>query len=398
MIKKRVASLEFKAEWQSEMAEHTDICFARKVNLWRDILPAQAADLLNNGGEHAQFTLSNGDLLQRDERSVLDLKRECFRSVKLQHHTLRPRFGRFYPRGLLTGVSSVYSSNVQPFRCIEVSASDLRVDFNHPLAGRELDIEISVRNIREKHSEIGGQMTDWLEVLTDGPGMQARCQGRPTNFFGDSPFMRPDECDDAIFYENPRFVTHVDDQALEHIRGIYGKWLQPGARVLDLMSSVESHIPESIQLEELVGLGLNEEELQKNPRLTARVIHDLNRQPVMPFDDNSFDAVICTVSVEYLTNPLEVFRDCARVLKPRGLLIHTFSNRWFPPKVTRIWTELSEFERMGLVLEYYLRSNAFEQLHTFSLRGWPRPVDDQYYPRVKTADPVYAVVGKARAS
>jgi SAM-dependent methyltransferase len=104
--------------------------------------------------------------------------------------------------------------------------------------------------------------------------------------------------------------------------------------------------------------------------------------------------MICTVSVEYLIHPQEIFQEVARVLKPGGLFIHTFSNRWFPPKVVRIWTELMEWERPGLVLEYFLRSGAYDHLQTFSARGWPRPATDRYFPQVPLADPVYAVWGQ----
>jgi hypothetical protein len=107
--------------------------------------------------------------------------------------------------------------------------------------------------------------------------------------------------------------------------------------------------------------------------------------------------VICTVSVEYMTRPFEVFLDVARILKPNGHFIHTFSNRWFPPKVISLWQELSEFERMGLVLEYFLRSGFYGSLETYSSRGWPRPETDRYYPDLMTADPVYAVWGRKLA-
>ena len=35
-------------------------------------------------------------------------------------------------------------------------------------------------------------------------------------------------------------------------------------------------------------------------------------------------------------------------------------------------------------------------LTTESWRGWPRPEDDKYYPRRRTADPVFAVSGQRR--
>jgi len=117
----------------------------------------------------------------------------------------------------------------------------------------------------------------------------------------------------------------------------------------------------------------------------------------LPFDDEAFDAVICAVSVEYMTRPFEVFSDAARILKPEGAFIHTFSNRWFPPKVISLWQELTEFERMGLVLEYFLGSGAYSNLETYSSTGWSRPETDRYYPDLMTADPVYAVWGQKTA-
>jgi SAM-dependent methyltransferase len=138
---------------------------------------------------------------------------------------------------------------------------------------------------------------------------------------------------------------------------------------------------------------MNAEELAANPLLGERLVHDLNLEPRLPFEDQRFDAVVCTVSVEYLTRPFEVFAEVRRVLRPGGRFIVTFSNRWFPPKVIQAWQEAHEFERPGLVLEYFLRAGGFCDLETFSLRGLPRPADDKYADRLAHADPVYAVWG-----
>ena len=81
------------------------------------------------------------------------------------------------------------------------------------------------------------------------------------------------------------------------------------------------------------------------------------------------------------------------MLKPDGRFIVTFSNRWFPPKAIRVWEMLHEYERIGLVLEYFLQSGAFGSLQTWSLRGLPRPADDKYADRLAASDPVYAVCG-----
>ena len=164
--------------------------------------------------------------------------------------------------------------------------------------------------------------------------------------------------------------------------------------VLDLMSSWQSHIPSKLSFKKLTGLGLNKEELDKNEILDDRVIHDLNTDLILPFKDNEYDAVICTNSIEYLSYPDAVFDELVRVLRPDGLIIVIFSNRWFPPKVIRIWEELHEYERMGLILEYFQKSGKFKNLKTWSVRGLPRPMDDKYFPEKCYSDPVYAVWGR----
>jgi ubiquinone/menaquinone biosynthesis C-methylase UbiE len=141
---------------------------------------------------------------------------------------------------------------------------------------------------------------------------------------------------------------------------------------------------------------MNQKELEANSRLSDYVVHDLNTHPRLPFNDKAFDAVICSVSIEYLIHPYEIFAEITRVLEPGGVFMVTFSNRWFPPKVINIWPELHEFERMGLVLEFFLKSGQYENLHTYSMRGLPRPKDDKYYAQILFSDPVYAIWGNRK--
>jgi SAM-dependent methyltransferase len=163
------------------------------------------------------------------------------------------------------------------------------------------------------------------------------------------------------------------------------------------MSSWVSHLDGIADSATVSGLGMNAAELVENPHLADYVIQDLNVEPRLPYDDGSFDVVVCSLSVEYLVSPFDVFDEVARVLKPGGRCIVTFSDRWFPPKVIRLWTELHPFERMGLVLEYLRRTGHFSGMVTESWRGWPRPEDDKYYPQRRTADPVFAVSEQRRA-
>jgi FKBP-type peptidyl-prolyl cis-trans isomerase 2 len=395
-----LASLEFELEWSTMTGRHKDIYYADKVNFWRDIFPEEIRRSMMGAspGDRIQFYLRPGEALSDyalGKRFMVNHAQ--FERRKINDRPLEPRFGRFYPKGLLKGLPNVFSNNVEPFRCVGVEAEGITADFNHPLAGREMALTITVHKVKEKASDRGGRMEEWIDTITAGPGMQARLNGKPTEFFLDDPFARSNEDEDVQFYRKPRLVTHVDDKALEIISGLYGRLLEPGMKVLDLMSSWKSHVPDSLDLESLVGLGLNKEEMENNAQLTDHVVHDLNTMTKLPFDDHTFDAVICTVSVEYMVRPLDVFQDVVRILKPGRRFIHTFSNRWFPPKVASIWQELSEFERMGLVLEYFSASGAYEGLETHSVRGWPRPVGDRYYPDMMTADPVYAVWGQTKS-
>ena len=131
------------------------------------------------------------------------------------------------------------------------------------------------------------------------------------------PFARVDEGDDAFFYGVERKVTHLEDGAIEALRAFYDQLLPAGAEVLDLMSSWRSHLPLR-PLARVVGLGMNAAEMADNPQLDSFVVHDLNARPVLPFDDASFDAGVCTVSVQYLTSPVEVCAEVRRVLRPGG--------------------------------------------------------------------------------
>jgi SAM-dependent methyltransferase len=174
-------------------------------------------------------------------------------------------------------------------------------------------------------------------------------------------FDRVDESDDAAFYAAPRFVVHIDDATIAALTGWYGEVLAPGADVLDLMSSWVSHLPppERLALGRVVGLGMNAEELAANPRLTGFDVADLNAAPRLPYPDASFDAVLCAVSVQYLTQPVQVFAEAARVLRPGGRVAVATSHRCFPTKAIRAWHVLPPRDRLALIALYLERAGGF---------------------------------------
>jgi SAM-dependent methyltransferase len=169
-------------------------------------------------------------------------------------------------------------------------------------------------------------------------------------------FARQDESSDVAFYTFPRFVTHIDDDAIAAVGALYDELDVRGA-VLDLMSSWVSHFRE--RPEALTVLGMNAQELAANPQASERVVHDLNEDPMLPFAVNQFDHATCCVSVDYLTRPIEVFREVARVVKPGGLFVCTFSNRLFPTKAVRGWLFSDNDAHVRIVSAYFARSGQF---------------------------------------
>jgi SAM-dependent methyltransferase len=215
--------------------------------------------------------------------------------------------------------------------------------------------------------------------------------------FSRDAFSRLDPSDDASFYAKDRFVSHLDKVALSTVEHLIGSLIvedQPA--ILDLMAGWDSHIPEALTPSEVVGLGLNENELKENAGLTGYVLHDINRDPRLPFSDNRFDAVINTVSVDYMTQPVAVFKEVVRILRPGGLFLVIFSDRMFPQKAVRLWRESTQDERAILVDEFFKQCDGFEKSSLFVSRGKPRPGDDKYAGSTPVSDPVYALYAEKK--
>lgn len=190
-------------------------------------------------------------------------------------------------------------------------------------------------------------------------------------------FDRADDVADAAFYLPPRLVTHIDDQAIAAVGALYDE-LGIGGEVLDLMGSWVSHFVRPPR--RLTVLGMNAQELGSNPAAVATVVHDLNADPALPFDDASFDDTVCCVSVDYLSRPVEVFAEVARVLRPGGHFVCTFSNRMFPTKAIRGWLHADDEERCRIVARYFTASGP-----------WSEPVVQRRTPPGHGGDPLFAV-------
>jgi SAM-dependent methyltransferase len=193
-------------------------------------------------------------------------------------------------------------------------------------------------------------------------------------------FARRDETPDQEFYRFERLVTHIDAAAVAAVTQLYRQFFPAGGAVLDLMSSWVSHLPAEVQYSRVAGLGMNTRELAQNPRLTDRLVQNLNEQPRLPYADGEFDAAGICVSVQYLTQPAAVFAELARVLRPGAPLVVTFSNRCFPDKAVYAWQTLDDRGHVALVQQY------------FAAGGFgPTEV---YGHQPKNSDPLFGVVGR----
>lgn len=180
--------------------------------------------------------------------------------------------------------------------------------------------------------------------------------GLPEHFF-----RRQDMSADRFFYETPRLVQHADDATIEALTGLYRDLIPPGSNILDLMSSWVSHLPPEREYGRVAGLGMNAEELRENPQLTEWTIHDLNADPTLPYEDASFEIALCALSVQYLTRPVDVFREVGRVLVPGGTFLVTFSHRLFPQKAVEVWRQLDPDDRIRLVATYLGLAGNFDE-------------------------------------
>jgi SAM-dependent methyltransferase len=198
-------------------------------------------------------------------------------------------------------------------------------------------------------------------------------------------FARIDPSPDALFYREPRFVEHIDAVAIAAVTQLYREHFTAGSTLLDLMSSWVSHLPPEIDYGRVVGVGMNAAELARNPRLDESIVADLNANPIIPLPNGAFDGAAICVSIQYLTRPVEVLADVARVLRTDAPLVITFSNRCFPTKAVAIWRALDAGGQRELVAQYLAASGAWTRIAALDRSG-------------PHGDPLYAVVAHAAHS
>lgn len=377
-------AIEASLRWCGETASHCDRLLIADSACLADGRWARAAEQAR--GAEAEVEIDAAPWLVPAGQAIVEIPAGEFRLPT------SPLPGRFYPRMAFPSLA-LNARDMRPTHLLAATDDMLKVDPNHPLAG--VDAKLILQSLPLEPTR-GVRMIE----LFDGPGMQAPARSASV-YLQSEGLSRQDAAEDAVFYAQPRLTHHLDAVCRAEISTLYTRFLKPGQRVLDLMSSWESHLPHmhlphSPHAFTVAGLGMNAAELDANPRLDDRVVQDLNARPELPWGESEFDVVVCTASIEYLLNPAAVMAEVRRVLKPGGVFIVTFSDRWFPTKAIKVWSELHPFERLGMVLAL-LRDAGFHDLHSETRRGLKRPEDDKYIDQRLYSDPVFAAWGRIPA-
>lgn len=396
-----MGSVEVRLIWESDAAKHKDRLIMREEYLKSEPSISWVSDALKSSetveGNPEEWIKPSG-LSPR----ILEL-----RTVRAG---LKLNVGQYYPRFIFSDIAEG-SRDMRPCKVTALGEGKVTVDLNHPLSERKAKL-VFIRSL------LDGARLQFTELFS-GPGIQVPPPNAEEVYLPKGAVLRNDENNDKEFYSKARLVYHLDSACRAEITRLYSRFINLQGlnidktthvqdlstaadlesaettsqnkrfSILDLMSSWASHLPEIPRDIEVVGLGLNEVELKANPILTEYLIHDLNTEPGLPFSSERFDLVVCTSSVEYMTKPKEVFAEVKRILKPEGKFVITFSDRWFEPKVIRIWRELHPFERLGMVV-WLLKEAGFKDINTETVRGIKRPEDDPYIRMRDYSDPLFA--------
>jgi len=169
-----------------------------------------------------------------------------------------------------------------------------------------------------------------------------------------------DETSDENFYASPKFVYHLDANFRTYLSSVYKNEIKDYATVLDLMSSWDSYLPKDKKYKQVIGHGLNKDELNKNKILNSFWVQNFNSNQKIPLDSSSIDYCLMVAAWQYLQYPENLSREIARTLTDGGKFLVSFSNRAFWHKAPNIWTNSTEEERLKYVRKVLI-SNGFKE-------------------------------------
>ena len=169
-----------------------------------------------------------------------------------------------------------------------------------------------------------------------------------------------DESNDEEFYEEPKFVYHLDSNFRQYLSHVYKLEINENSTVLDLMSSWDSYLPKEKKYKKVIGHGLNEKELERNRILDYFWTQNFNLSQKIPLESGNIDYCLIVAGWQYLQYPENLTKEISRILSCDGKIIISFSNRAFWHKAPNIWTSSTEEGRLKYVRRV-LVSNGFKE-------------------------------------
>ena len=171
---------------------------------------------------------------------------------------------------------------------------------------------------------------------------------------------KSDNADDSDFYLTPKFVYHLDSNFRKTLTNIYDNEISNNSVILDLMSSWDSYLPTKKNYTKIIGHGLNKKELESNKCLDQYWIQNFNTNQHIPLENKSVDYCLMVAAWQYLQYPENISREISRILRSKGKIIISFSNRAFWHKTPNIWINSNEQERLKYVRSVLI-SNGFQE-------------------------------------
>lgn len=154
---------------------------------------------------------------------------------------------------------------------------------------------------------------------------------------------------DAEYYARHRHTLMMDQGGYQAVKALYHTLMGKSDTIIDLMCGSQTPIPSDISYQNLIGIDINMHALQQNHQITQKILHDLNKDPILPLMNDSADHICLCSAVEYLRQPLLTFTECHRVLKPGGRMIISFSPHFLPTRATALWQALNNADRQKFV-------------------------------------------------
>ena len=169
-----------------------------------------------------------------------------------------------------------------------------------------------------------------------------------------------DESNDEEFYSEPKFVYHLDSNFRQYLSQVYKDEIDEYSTVLDLMSSWDSYLPKENTYQKVIGHGLNKKELERNNILDSFWVQNFNLNQNIRLENGSIDYCLMVAAWQYLQYPENLSKEISRILREKGKIIVSFSNRAFWHKAPNIWTTSTEDERVQYVRKVLI-SNGFKE-------------------------------------